>query len=839
MRAAATAAAPPAASALSSLAPTSSTDGFLAHPATADAGLHLSLAGAQAGAPLRIPAGVEGVVVGGDAAAAWAAVRVVETAASTGGTGDALLDADGGLAVRGLRAKAAVATMEAPPPVAAALPVAVAMVYDTAALVSSHLEAAGGERTASTPRLRTVRAGRGAESVASASAVLAALQRATDGSTDTFGLHRHPRRRRPGACGGGRSSRHPGQACGRRRLYTGCRPVHVRHGGRRRVRRLHHRAHGGHADPDPPPPPRHARTRHPPGAPPSRVAGRPGPRPRPGPGRPARARHRPSGCARGRPQLPGRPQHARYVPGWRPGAARRGRGGRGDGRGGRRGGPAAGGRPRLWPGPGLPGPRRRRARRPGRPLPAGADPHPGRHPAHRSRHRAGLLRRGVRGGGAAPPGSRVLVHAAAGAVGLAGLDVVTRAAGAAALATAGSPPRRRAARAACAVGAASSRDTTFADAFGPPYAPAAAAGRGPVDALINSLTSPGMVAASLACLAGGGRFTEIAKRGVWSPARAAQERPDVAFAVIAIDLLPRPALRAALARVSALAQTGAARPLPATTYPLSRTRAAMWAMAHTPAVGKVVLEVGPGGGGPAGQLAASPSPGAAWVITGGLGALGGHVASWLAGTAGAARIVLAGRSGRGASSLLALAATDGCLASVTAVQCDSAAAADTAGLVGSLTRAVGAPGIAGLVLSGGVLADAGLAAQSPAHLRACYAPKLATAAALSRALGAEPLAAAAGGAPALLAFTSSAAVLGSPGQAAYAAANAALDGWVARQADAGTAALSIQWGGWGRGRHGVRRGDRRPHEADRPRAHRPAPGPGRAGGAARGGQCVQ
>ncbi len=45
--------------------------------------------------------------------------------------------------------------------------------------------------------------------------------------------------------------------------------------------------------------------------------------------------------------------------------------------------------------------------------------------------------------------------------------------------------------------------------------------------VLNSLTSPGMVAATLSTLSCSARFAEIGKRDIWSPARVAQERPDV------------------------------------------------------------------------------------------------------------------------------------------------------------------------------------------------------------------------------------------------------------------------------------------------------------------------
>ena len=61
---------------------------------------------------------------------------------------------------------------------------------------------------------------------------------------------------------------------------------------------------------------------------------------------------------------------------------------------------------------------------------------------------------------------------------------------------------------------------------------------GPFDVVLNSLTSPGMVAATLACVGLGGRLAEISKRDVWSPARVAQERPDLRYQLVAIDFLP-------------------------------------------------------------------------------------------------------------------------------------------------------------------------------------------------------------------------------------------------------------------------------------------------------------
>ena len=113
---------------------------------------------------------------------------------------------------------------------------------------------------------------------------------------------------------------------------------------------------------------------------------------------------------------------------------------------------------------------------------------------------------------AVQPGERVLVHAAAGGVGLAALQQI-QALGGIPVATAGSPNKRALLRTFGACHVLGSRDTAFA---------AELAEVGSADVALNSLTSAGMVAGSLAALSPGGRFVEISKRDIWSAARVAQ-----------------------------------------------------------------------------------------------------------------------------------------------------------------------------------------------------------------------------------------------------------------------------------------------------------------------------
>jgi len=107
---------------------------------------------------------------------------------------------------------------------------------------------------------------------------------------------------------------------------------------------------------------------------------------------------------------------------------------------------------------------------------------------------------------------RVLVHAAAGGVGLAAIQVA-QAKGAVAVATAGGTAKRSLLHGLGVQHVLGSRDTSFVSE---------AAQLGGATVVLNSLTSSGMVAGSLAALGAGGRFVEISKRDIWSVARVAQ-----------------------------------------------------------------------------------------------------------------------------------------------------------------------------------------------------------------------------------------------------------------------------------------------------------------------------
>ena len=130
---------------------------------------------------------------------------------------------------------------------------------------------------------------------------------------------------------------------------------------------------------------------------------------------------------------------------------------------------------------------------------------------------------------------------------------VARAAGAHLIATAGSPAKRGLLRGLGTQAVLSSRDLHF---------PGQLACITSVDCILNSLTAPGFVAASVSALATGGCLVEISKRDIWSPQRVAQERPDLGYSLVAVDFLTPAAVHASLMRVAAGLASAQLTPLP-------------------------------------------------------------------------------------------------------------------------------------------------------------------------------------------------------------------------------------------------------------------------------------
>ncbi|MBO1415974.1 SDR family NAD(P)-dependent oxidoreductase, partial [Streptomyces sp. FH025] len=174
------------------------------------------------------------------------------------------------------------------------------------------------------------------------------------------------------------------------------------------------------------------------------------------------------------------------------------------------------------------------------------------------------------------------------------------------------------------------------------------------------------------------------------------------------------------------------------------------------------------------------------LITGGTGAVGGHVARWLAGRAD--RLVLASRSGVTAPGAVAQAADLAAAGTdVEVSRCDSASRTDLAGLLDHI--GAGGPSLTTVLHTAGVLDDGVLDGLDDDRLASALAPKAAGAVHLDELTADLDL-------DAFVLFSSAAATFGGAGQANYSAANAFLDALAENRRSRGLPALSVAWGPW-------------------------------------------
>jgi acyl transferase domain-containing protein/acyl-CoA synthetase (AMP-forming)/AMP-acid ligase II/NADPH:quinone reductase-like Zn-dependent oxidoreductase/acyl carrier protein len=366
-------------------------------------------------------------------------------------------------------------------------------------------------------------------------------------------------------------------------------------------------------------------------------------------------------------------------------------------------------------------------------------------------------------------GQRVLIHAGAGGVGQAAIQIAGHL-GAEVFATAHPTKQRVLHRLGVAPEhVASSRTLDFVEAF-----QHATNGDG-MDVVLNSLRGD-FIDASLNLLPRGGWFTEIGKTDIRPAADIAAAHPGVTYQTFDLADIEPDRLRQAWVALAELFTTGALQPLPTTTYGLLQARQAFRDMSQGLHTGKIVLT-------PPAEL----DPDGTVLITGGTGMLGGIFAEHLITQYGIRHLLLVSRRGPAAPGAAELEQRlTGLGAQVTISACDIANPAELAAVVDAIP--VEQP-LTAVIHAAGVLDDAVISELTGEQLDAVLAAKADAAWYLDQLTADRDLAA-------FVLFSSAAATLGSPGQANYAAANAFLDALAQHQHRRQRRATSLAWGYW-------------------------------------------
>jgi NADPH:quinone reductase-like Zn-dependent oxidoreductase/acyl carrier protein len=383
------------------------------------------------------------------------------------------------------------------------------------------------------------------------------------------------------------------------------------------------------------------------------------------------------------------------------------------------------------------------------------------------------------------PGEKVLIHAAAGGVGLAAMQIA-KLAGAEIFATAGNAEKRQLVKQLGASHVMDSRSLEFARDI-----MEITNGCG-VDIVLNSLAGEA-IAKSLSVLAPYGRFLEIGKRDIYQNSRIGLRpfRQNLSFFAIDLSRLlkDRPVIVGGI--LDALVEQfhdGTLKPLPATVYPITEAPEAFREMAAGKHIGKIVFSLKDSS-----SVAVLPRPDepisfhadATYLTTGGVGGFGLAVADWMI-AHGARNLVVVGlreTSAETARKHFAGPAGQGANVLAMAVDVNDETAMDN--LFRDIQTTL--PPLRGVFHAAMKIDDAVLQHLTEDRFHSVMGPKAGGAWNLHIRTQNLPL-------DFFVMFSSIASLVGNPGQGNYAAANAFLDALAAHRHHLGLPALTINWG---------------------------------------------
>lgn len=380
-------------------------------------------------------------------------------------------------------------------------------------------------------------------------------------------------------------------------------------------------------------------------------------------------------------------------------------------------------------------------------------------------------------------GESVLIHAAAGGVGLAAVQLA-QAAGATIFATAGSPEKREYLRSLGVKHVMDSRSLDFADEV-----MRLTDGRG-VDVVLNSLAGE-FITRSLSVLAPYGRFLEIGRKDIYQNSQIGLYpfQRNLSFFAIDLDRLhhERPEFLGKLLReIMTQVEGGSLRPLPCTVFPVTRAADAFRFMAQAHHIGKIVISMDVAEVRVDEMEGSRFHPDATYLITGGFGGLGLKVAQWMV-DRGARSLVLVGRRGATAEAEPVLGSLRRAGCTILSAAADMAREEDVDRLLVEVSASL--PPLRGVIHAAGVLDDTTLLRLDRDRFQSVTAPKMSGAWNLHQLTRDTPL-------DFFVLFSSLATALGNVGQTNYAAANQFLDALAHYRRTQGLPGLSIAWGPW-------------------------------------------